>query len=96
MGLFKEFMDFVKKQNVISVALGLVTGFAAKTLIDALVADLITPIYGPYLAFLDPTTSIKIGMSEFMVGHFIQSLISFLVVLFVVFVIAKKLSKTDK
>ena len=47
MKIWKEFMDFIKKQNVLSVALGLVTGFAAKTLIDALVADLITPIMDP-------------------------------------------------
>lgn len=94
MGIFKEFMDFMKKQNVIAVALGLVTGFAAKTLIDALVADLITPIYGPYLGFLNPEMAIEIGLSKFMLGHFIQSLISFLVILFVVFIIGRKLAKT--
>jgi len=94
MGIFKEFMDFMKKQNVISVALGLVTGFAAKTLIDALVADLITPIYGPYIGFLDPNMAIELGSSKFMVGHFIQALISFIVILLVVFIIGKKLAKT--
>jgi len=93
MKIWKEFMDFVKKQNVLSVALGLVTGFAAKTLIDALVADLITPIYGPYLDFLNPDLAVTIGVSSFRIGHFIQSLISFLVILFVVFIIAKKVSK---
>ena len=94
MGMIQEFMDFIKKQNVLSVAIGLVTGFAAKTLIDALVADLVTPIYGPYLAFLDPTASVTVGLSKFMIGHFIQSLISFLVILLVVFIIAKKVAKT--
>ena len=94
MGVFQEFMDFIKKQNVISLALGLVTGFAAKTLIDALVADMITPIYSPYLTFLNPEAAITVGLSKFMVGHFIQSLISFIVILFVVFIIAKKLAKT--
>lgn len=94
MGIFKEFMEFMKKQNIISVALGLVAGFAAKTLIDALVADLITPVYGPYLAFLNPEMAIEIGLSKFMVGHFMQALISFMVVLFVVFIIGKKLAKT--
>ena len=94
MGMWQEFMDFIKKQNVLSVALGLVTGFAAKTLIDALVADLITPIYKPYIAFLDPKASVTIGLSQFMVGDFIQSLISFAVILLVVFVIAKKMGKS--
>ena len=94
MGIFKEFMDFMKKQNVIAVALGLVTGFAAKTLIDALVADLITPIYAPYTSFLNTTAAVTVGESNFMVGHFIQSLISFVVILFVVFIIGKKIAKT--
>jgi len=93
MRVWKEFMDFVKKQNVIAVALGLVTGFAAKTLIDALVADLITPIYGPYLDFLNPDLAVTIGLSQFKVGHFIQSLISFIVILFVVFIIARQMGK---
>jgi large conductance mechanosensitive channel len=94
MGMIKEFMDFIKKQNVVAVALGLVTGLAAKTLIDALVADLITPIYKPYIGFLDPTASVTIGLSKFMVGDFIQALISFLVILLVVFMIGKKMGKS--
>jgi large conductance mechanosensitive channel len=94
MGIFKEFMEFIRKQNVVAIALGLITGFAAKTLIDALVADLITPIYKPYIAFLDPKASVTIGLSQFMVGDFIQSLISFAVILLVVFVIAKKMGKS--
>jgi large conductance mechanosensitive channel len=94
MGMLKEFMDFIRKQNVVALALGLVIGLAAKTLIDALVADLITPIYAPYMGFLDPALSIKIGLSEFMVGHFIQALISFAVILLVVFIIGKRMGKS--
>jgi large conductance mechanosensitive channel len=94
MGMMKEFMDFIKKQNVVAVALGLVTGLAAKTLIDALVADLITPLYKPYIGFLDPTASVTIGLSQFMVGHFIEALISFVIILFVVFMIGKSMGKS--
>ena len=94
MSMWKEFMDFMKKQNVVSVALGLVTGFATLALINALVADMITPIYKPYIAFLDPKASVTIGLSQFMVGDFIQSLISFIVILFVVFMIGKKMGKS--
>jgi large conductance mechanosensitive channel len=94
MGMLQEFMDFMKKQNVVALALGLVIGLAAKTLIDALVADLITPIYKPYIGFLDPAMSIKVGLSEFMVGDFIQALISFAVILLVVFIIGKIMGKS--
>ena len=94
MGLIKEFIDFVKKQNVIAVALGLVIGFAAKDLVNALIADIITPIYGPYLNFLNPELAVTIGLSNFKIGHFIESLISFIVILFVAFIIVKKVAKS--
>lgn len=93
MSIWKEFMDFVKKQNVVAVALGLVAGFAAKDLIDSLIANVITPIYGPYLDFLNPDLAITIGLSQFKIGSFIQSLISFLVILFVVFIIGRQMGK---
>jgi large conductance mechanosensitive channel len=91
-GMLKEFMDFVKKQNVVALALGLVIGFAAKTLIDALVADLISPLYTPYLGFGSEAV-ITIGLSNFKVGHFIEALISFLVILFVAFIIGRQMGK---
>ena len=93
MGLIKELMDFIKKQNIVSVALGLITGFAAKTLIDALVADIISPIYQPYLG-LDKEAAITIGLSVFKIGDFLNALVSFVVILFVVFIIAKKMGKS--
>jgi len=93
MGIWKEFMDFIKKQNVIAIALGLITGFAAKTLIDALVADIISPLYQPYIG-LDTTASVTIGLSVFKIGDFLNALISFIVILFVVFIIAKKMGKS--
>jgi len=93
MSIWKEFIEFVKKQNIIGIALGLVIGFAAKDLVNALIADLITPIYGPYLDFLNPEATVTIGLSQFKIGHFIESLISFLVILFVAFIIAKKIAK---
>ena len=92
MGMIKEFMDFMKKQNIIAVALGLVIGFAAKTLIDALVADLIAPLYTPYLGF-GADAVITVGLSTFNIGHFLEALISFLVILLVAFLIGKSVGK---
>jgi len=93
MGLIKEFIDFVKKQNIVAVAIGLIIGFAAKTLIDALVSDLIAPIYQPYLGF-GTDGSVTIGLSVFKIGHFLDAFVSFIVILIVVFIIAKKMGKS--
>jgi len=93
MGFFKEFMDFMKEQKVLAVALAFILGFATKTLVDALVADLITPMYSPYMAFLNPDLSVQVGKSKFMIGHFIREVVNWLVVLLVVFIIGKKIAK---
>jgi len=95
MGFFKEFFDFMKEQKVLTVAIAFILGFATKTLIDALVADIITPIYSPYLNFLNPELAIEVGKSNFMVGHFIREVVNWLVILLVVFIIAKKVAKTS-
>jgi large conductance mechanosensitive channel len=95
MSFVSEFMDFIKKQNIVSVALGLVIGFASLTLVNALVADLIAPLYSPFLKVLDPTIVTEIGPFKFMVGHFIQALISFLVILLIAFIISKKMPKSN-
>jgi large conductance mechanosensitive channel len=94
MSFLKEFMDYMKEQKIISVALAFIVGLATATLVQALVKDIITPIYGPYLDFLNPESSIEIGKSKFMTGDFIMQLVNWIVILIVVFIIGKKLVKT--
>jgi large conductance mechanosensitive channel len=95
MGFFKEFMDFMKEQKIIAVALAFIVGVATAALVQALVKDIITPIYSPYLDFLNPDTSITIGRSEFLIGDFIMQLVNWIVILLVVFIIGKKIAKTS-
>ncbi len=94
MGFFKEFMDFMKEQKIITVALAFIVGIATAALIQALVKDIITPIYSPYLDFLNPETKITVGRSEFLIGDFIMQLVNWIVILLVVFIIGKKMAKT--
>ena len=94
MGFLKEFMDFMKEQKIISVALAFIVGIATATLVQALVKDIITPLYSPYLNFLNPETSVEIGKSKFLIGDFIMQLLNWVVILLVVFIIGKKLAKT--
>jgi len=94
MGFLKEFMDFMKEQKIITVALAFIVGIATAQLVQALVTDIITPIYSPYLDFLNPETAIEIGKSKFLIGDFIMQLVNWIVILIVVFIIGKKIAKT--
>lgn len=93
MGFLKEFFDYLKEQKIISVALAFVVGIATAALVQALVKDIITPLYSPYTNFLNPETSITLGKSRLAVGDLIMQLVNWIVILLVVFVIGKKLIK---
>lgn len=95
MGFLKEFMDFMKEQKILAVALAFIVGVATAALVQALVKDIVTPLYSPYLDFLNPDVAISVGKSKFMVGDFISQLLNWVVILLVVFVIVKKLVKTS-
>ncbi|MEM5790708.1 MAG: MscL family protein, partial [Candidatus Aenigmatarchaeota archaeon] len=84
----------LKEQKIISVALAFIVGIATAQLVQALVKDIITPIYSPYLGFLNPEIAVEVGESKFMIGDFIAQLINWVVILLVVFIIGKKLAKS--
>ncbi len=94
MGFLKEFSDFMKEQKILSVALAFIVGIATAALIQALVKDIITPLYSPYLDFLNPDTAIQVARSKFLVGDFIMQLINWIVILLVVFMIGRMALKS--
>lgn len=93
MGFLKEFSDFLNEQKVISVALAFIVGIATAALVQALVKDIVTPAYSPYLDWLNPDASVTVGKSKFMVGDFVSQLINWIVILLVVFIIGRRLVK---
>lgn len=92
----QEFFEFMKEQKVISVALAFIVGIATAALVQALVKDIITPIYAPYTNFLNPSAAVTIGASNFLVGDFISQLINWIIILLVVFFIGKAMMGAEK
>ena len=76
--MIKGFKDFVMGGNLIEVAVGLVMALAVFALVQALVADLVTPIIGAVVGKPDfSALSFTINGSEFLYGDFITALITF-------------------
>ena len=76
--MLKGFRDFVTGGNLIEVAVGLIMALATFALVQALVADLITPIIAAIVgepSFEDLTFTIN--GSEFRYGDFINAVITF-------------------
>lgn len=91
------FTDFLKKQNVLGLAIGLVLGSASKGVVDALVADILNPLLGVLLGGAD------LGHKSFCLnivqdvcknqlawGHFLTVIIQFVIVAAVVYFVVNK------
>jgi len=90
-GLASEFKDFILRGNVVDLAVGIVIGVAFGAVVTALVKDLITPIIAAIGGKPDfSSISFTINNSTFLIGDFINAVVSFLIVAFVVFIFVVK------
>lgn len=84
--MLKGFKEFVMKGNVVDMAVGVVIGVAFGNVISALVADLITPLIGAFGGTPDFSgLSFTINNSVFMLGNFLNALVSFLTISAVIY-----------
>lgn len=94
---FTEFAEFIKKQNVMGLAVGVTVGGATTKLVSSLVENIINPIIGIFVKGGAPFSAFMIGPVK--VGAFINSLIDFLIIMTVVYLVINKtmqfISKTS-
>lgn len=98
--MFKGFLEFIRKQGVIGLAVGFILGGAVSRVVAALVADIINPLLGLILGRTGglKTASLSLGSAQIMWGDLLSVLIDFLVIALVVYFGVKllKLDKSDK
>ncbi len=94
------FVDFVREQGVIGLAIGLVLGTQIKTLVDQLVLSFVNPLVGLLLPGGGTLQEKAFHVSDqsFKWGAFVSQLISFIIVCAIVYFLVKglKLDKLDK
>ena len=84
--MIKEFKQFLLRGNVVDLAVGVVIGAAFGAVVTALVSDLLTPLIAAIAKVPDFSNLVfTINGSKFMYGHFINALISFVLVAGAVF-----------
>jgi large conductance mechanosensitive channel len=95
--MLKEFRDFALRGNVIDLAVAVVIGAAFTAIVTSLVNDIIMPLVGVILGGLDFTgLAITFGNANITYGNFIQAIINFLIVAFVLFLIVRMTNKLQK
>lgn len=95
-GFVDEFVEFLLKYQVIGLAVAFIIGAAATKMVTAMVNDIIMPIIAVLIPGGDWRIAVvEIGPIKFLVGDFVGSLIDFIIIALVVFLIVKFLMKGD-
>ena len=103
-GFFQEFKKFITRGNVIDLAVGVIVGTAFTSIVNSLVKDVVMPAVSILLGGLSfkdlkyvitPATETT-AESAILYGNFIQSIVSFLIVSFVVFLMVKFINSVHK
>ena len=95
--LFKEFGDFIKRGNVIDLAVAVVIGGAFSSIVTSLVNDIIMPVIGMITGGIDVSSlSATVGSATLQYGAFLQAVINFLIIAFVIFMVIKAMNTASE
>jgi len=82
------FMDFIREQGVVGLAIGFIIGGAVSSVVDALVENILNPIIGIALQGGSGLSDWGITLTDtstLLIGNFVMVLINFLVIMAVVY-----------
>ena len=96
----KGFIEFIREQGVVGLAVGFILGGAVSKVVTALVTDIINPILGIFLGAAEglKEASFKISSAEILYGDLLSVIVDFLVIALVVYYVVKAigLDRLDK
>jgi len=110
MGMISEFKEFAMKGNMMDMAVGIIMGGAFGTVIHSLIKDVIMPVIGHFSGGLDFSAK-KIELTAATIeggqvvegtgayisyGAFINAIIAFTILAFVLFLMIKGMNKAKK
>ena len=87
---FEEFKAFAMRGNVLDMAVGVVVGSAFTAIVTSIVQNLLTPLLG---LLIPDSTFAEWAPGGFGIGAVINSIITFLITAFVVFLLVKGVNK---
>ncbi|HUG74024.1 MAG TPA: large-conductance mechanosensitive channel protein MscL [Steroidobacteraceae bacterium] len=103
MSLASEFKEFAMKGNVVDMAVGIIIGAAFGKIVSSLVADVVMPPLGRVLAGVDfADLAWQVGTAPdgsailLKYGSFIQAMLDFLIIAFVIFLAIKGLNRLKR
>ncbi|MBR0480075.1 large conductance mechanosensitive channel protein MscL [Candidatus Saccharibacteria bacterium] len=100
----KEFIEFINRGSVVDLAVGVAVGGAFTTIVNSLVNDIVMPVVGLIAGGVD-FTGLAIRIPNFFgtgdeavikYGSFIQNVIQFLIIAWVIFLIVKAMNRINR
>lgn len=92
--MIQEFKDFIARGNVMDMAVGIIMGAAFTAIVTSLVDDLVNPLIGLFAGGLDfSAMSVGLGDAQFMYGNFVNAVIKFIIIAWVVFLLVKGVNR---
>ena len=91
--MFKEFKEFASRGNVMDLAIGIIIGGAFQKIVTSLVGDIISPLLGLFSNANFENHIFRIGETEIRYGAFITTVIDFLIMAFVIFLMIKVINR---
>lgn len=95
--MLKEFREFISRGNVIDLAVGIIIGTAFTAIVRSLVDDIIMPFIGIVIGGIDFTSlAVMVGEAAITYGNFVQAILNFLIIAFVVFLMVCTINRVQK
>ncbi len=92
--MLKEFRDFAMRGNVMDLAIAVIIGGAFGAIVTSLVNDIIMPLIGLLMGGIDfSSLSITVGNAVIKYGAFIQAVINFIIIAFVIFLLVRAMNR---
>ena len=96
-GFLAEFKTFIARGNVMDMAVGVIIGGAFSNITNSLINDIVMPLLGIFTSSVSfAELSMNIGPAVVTYGNFIQAILNFLIMAFVVFCMVKALNKLSR
>jgi large conductance mechanosensitive channel len=95
--MLKEFKSFILRGNVVDLAVAVIIGAAFGAIVSSMVTDVLTPlILNPVMEHLHVTKLEEVAWHGVLYGKFIATVINFVIVAFVIFLMVKGMNKAIK
>ncbi|MGE5642978.1 MAG: large conductance mechanosensitive channel protein MscL [Byssovorax cruenta] len=92
--MLKEFREFAMRGNVMDLAIAVIIGGAFGAIVTSLVNDILMPLIGLVLGGIDfSALAFQVGNAVIKWGAFVQAVINFIIIAFVVFLIVRAINR---